>query len=225
MTTSPVVQTDMKWPGIVLIVTGMLAALVMMVHPAAEGGTTQARLQSLARISSTSLHVHMAMIAFIIALWLSLAYTARAWWDSGPVWLASRLYAMGAIAMVSAALISGFVLGAYLDRTLPVASVQDVVPSALLLFSANQVLAGFGMILMSLSILLWSGVLMRQGAWLARACGGYGLCLGVVCLALYALGKLALDVHGMMAVVFGQSVWYVLFGAWLIRHGIPTRSR
>lgn len=217
MTTPSVFRSDMKGPGIVLIVTGVLAALVMLFHPAAEGGTTQARLQSLARISSASLHVHLAMIAFIITLWLSLAYTARCWWGSGAVWVASRLYTMGAIAMVGAALISGFVLGTYLDRTMPVASVQDVLPSALLLFSANQVLAGFGMILMSLSILIWSVVLLRQGAHVARACGGYGLLLGVVSLAMYAMGKLALDVDGMMAVVFGQSLWYCLFGAWLIR--------
>jgi hypothetical protein len=217
MTTLTPARTTVVLPGITLISTGVLAAVVMMFHPEAQGADIEARLNSLAAISSLSMHVHLAMIVFVISIWLSLAYAARIWPTSGWVWAASRVYAIGAGAMLGAALISGFVIGMYLNRILPaIPAVEQALPSALLAFSANQVLAGFATVLMSLAILLWSAEMVRHRQLLARACGVYGIVAGLLCIVAYAGGMLSLNAGGMTVVVFAHAVWYCLLGIWLI---------
>ncbi|RDZ28155.1 hypothetical protein [Lysobacter silvisoli] len=212
-----------RLPAFVLIAAGALSALTMAFHPAAEGTDAQARLHSLAAISSLSLHVHLAMIGFVVAQWLSLAYLTRLWPASGWVWLAARLYAIGAGAMLGAALVSGFVTGAYLGRALPaVSSAQEALPPVLLAYSANQALAGFGTVFISLAILLWSARLIHGPGRLARLCGAYGIVAGALCVAAYAGGVLTLDVAGMTAVVGAHGVWFCLLGACALRRDRRT---
>ncbi|KRA54488.1 hypothetical protein ASD77_07765 [Pseudoxanthomonas sp. Root65] len=204
--------------GLLLIASGVLAPLIMIFHPTAQGADMAARLVSLTEISSLSRHVHLAMIACIVALWLSLTHLARCWPGSGGVGAAARLYALGAVAMLGAALISGFLIGDYLQRVMPlIPHAEDALPSVLLAFSANQVLAGFGMLGMSAGIALWSVAMLRQSGPLAIACGAYGVIAGLLCLIGYAAGWIALDVTGMTFVVVAQSLWYCLLGLWVVR--------
>ncbi len=217
MSTFTHTRNTLVLPGITLISAGVLAAAVMMLHPEASGAGAEARLQSLVAISSLSMHVHLAMIVFTIAVWLSLAYAVRAWPASGWVWAASRLYSIAAVAMLGAALISGFVMGAYLSRALPaVPAIEYALPSALLAFSANQVLAGFSTVLMSLAILLWSAEVVRHRQLLARVCGIYGITAGTMCIVVYSGGMLSLNASGMTVVVFVHAIWYCLLGSWLV---------
>lgn len=205
-------------PALVLIGAGASTMLAMAFHPSAYGADTQARLQHLAEMSPLSLHVHMAMIAFIVALWCSLAYLARRWPSSAWVWLAMRLYALGASAMLGAALISGFITGAYVGRMLSLAaSAKEMLPPVLLAYSANQALAGFGTVFLSLAIVLWSVALVRGPDRYAHACGVYGIVAGALCLIAYAGRLLSLDVTGMTAVVVAHGVWYGLLGVWALR--------
>lgn len=83
--------------GALLIASGILAPLIMIVHPTAEVGDVAARLTSLTETSSLSRHIHLAMI---VALWLSLAHLARRWPGSSLVWAATQLYALSAAAML-----------------------------------------------------------------------------------------------------------------------------
>ncbi|HVI57906.1 MAG TPA: hypothetical protein VM619_03395 [Luteimonas sp.] len=214
-------RTTATWlPAIVLIAAGVAAAGVMAFHPTAQGMDAEARLHSLAAISPLSMHVHMAMIACVVGVWLAVAYIARSSPPSGWIWLADRLYALGAIAMLGAALVNGFVTGAYLERALPqVTEARDALPSVLLAFSANQALAGFGTLFMSAAIAAWSLALLRMPGRLARACGAYGLCAGAACVVVYAAGRLSLDVAGMTAVVVAHGAWYCLLGIWSLRSG------
>ena len=205
-------------PGLLLIASGVLAPLIMVFHPTAQGPDVATRLVSLSEISSLSRHVHLAMIVCVIGLWLSLAYVARRLPGSGWVWTAVRLYALGALAMLGAALISGFLIGEYLGRALPLMrSPEDALPSVLLAFSANQILAGIGTLLMSAGIALWSVAMVRERGWLAAACGYYGLVAALACIVGYATGAISLDVAGMTAVVIAQSLWSCLLGAWVVR--------
>jgi hypothetical protein len=208
-----------RLPALVLIGAGIAGALVMAFHPSAHGTGVEARLHGLAAISPLAMHVHMAMIACVVAVWLALAWIARQS-PSGWVWLAARLYALGAAAMVGAALLYGFITGAYLGRALPaVATAMDALPPVLLAFSANQVLAGFGTLVMSAAIVAWSVALVRMPGRLARVCGVYGIGAGWACIVAYASGLLSLDVAGMMAVVVAHGAWYCLLGLWSLRGG------
>lgn len=204
--------------GMLLIASGVVAPLVMVFRPAAQGADVAARLISLTDISPLSRHVHLAMIVCIVALWLSLAGLARRWSGNAVVWAAARLYALGAAAMLAAALISGFLVGDYLQRVLPLLPrTEDALPSVMLAFSANQVLAGFGTLGMSAGIVLWSAAMVRQPGPLALACGAYGAITGLLCLLGYATGMISLDVAGMSFVVAAQSLWYLLLGLWVVR--------
>lgn len=216
-------MTSSRVPGAVLsaallITSGILAPLIMIFHPAAQGADMAARLTSLMEISSLSRHVHLAVIVCIVVLWFSLAHLARCWPGSGWVWTAVRLYALGAAAMLGAALISGFLIGDHLQRIVPlIPRIEDALPSVLLAFSANQVLAGLGTLGMSAGIALWSVAMLRQPGPLAIASGAYGVIAGLLCLIGYATGMVSLDVPGMTFVVVAQSLWYCLVGVWILR--------
>lgn len=212
-------------PGLVLIIGGLLGPLVMIFHPAAQGADVAARLNSLTEISSLSRHVHLAIILCIVALWLSLAWLARRWSENGWVWTALRLYALGAAAMLGAGLISGFLVAQYLQRVIPVLpATEDALPTVLLAFSANQVLAGFGTLFMSAGILLWSIAMLRQRGRLAIVCGCYGVLAGLLCLIGYAVGAITLNVAGMTFVVVAQCLWYCLLGLWAARDAGNTTT-
>jgi hypothetical protein len=202
-----------------LIASGVLTPLIMIFHPTARGADIATRLASLTEISSLSRHVHLAMILCIVALWLSLAHLARRWPDDGRVWVALRLYALGAASMLGAALVSGFLIGDYLRRLLPrIPNAEDALPSVLLAFSTNQLLAGVGTLSMSAGIVLWSAAMLRQRGALAIACGVYGAFAGLLCLIGHATGMIALDVPGMTFVVVAHSLWYCLLGLWVVRN-------
>lgn len=227
MTTTSSRATGAVLSGMLLIASGVLAPLIMIFHPAAQGADMASRLTSLTEISALSRHVHLAMIMCIVALWLSLAHLARRWQDNGWVWTAIRVYALGAAAMLGAALISGFLIGDYLQRVLPlIPRTEGALPSVLLAFSANQVLAGFGTLGMSAGIVLWSIAMLRQAGPLATTCGACGAIAGLLCLIGYATGLISLDVPGMTFVVVAQSLWYCLLGLWVLRAspGIATAT-
>lgn len=97
-------------------------------------------------------------------------------------------------------------------------------PSALLAFSANQLLAGIGTLLMSAGIALWSLAMRREPGRLASVTACYGVIAGLACLIGYATGMLRLDVSGMTFVVVAQSVWYCLLGAWAIRNAVTATT-
>ena len=211
-------STDTLVPGLSLIAAGALAALVMLVHPTAHGVDMAGRLCSLSEISSLSRHVHLAMILCVVVLWLSLASLARRRPASGWVAAAVHLYALGAVALLGAALVSGLLLAAYLHRPLPhMARAEDALAPVLLAFSANQLLAGAGTLLMSAGLALWSVPMLRDRSRPARTCGGYGILAGLLCGLGYAIGRIPLDVPGMTLVVVAHGLWYCLLGAWALR--------
>lgn len=211
-----------RFPALVLVVAGLLAMAVMAWHPHASGADPRARLQALAALSSLSLHVHLAMIVLLLAQTLALAWVARIWADSGWVWLALRLYVLGAGAMLGAALINGFVVAAYLRQAFAgMATPEHAWPAVWLAFAANQALAGLGTVLMSLAIAGWSVPLIRARNRWAKACGGYGLLAGVACLLAFVGGWLSLNVAGMTWVVVAHGGWVYLLGAYLLVRDTP----
>lgn len=221
----PQPRSTTRWPALILLLSGIGGALVMAFHPAAQGVNAEARLHGLVTISALSRHVHMAMIAFVISVWFALAYLARQLPSSGRIWLAVRLYSVGASAMLGAALISGFIIGGYLQRVLRTATAaQDALPSVLLAFSANQVLAGLGTLLTSAAITIWSMDMVRMHSSLGRACGVYGIGMGAACVLAYAMGFLSLDVAGMSTVVAAHGVWYFLLAITLLRRSHSSRT-
>jgi hypothetical protein len=201
----------------VLIGAAALQCAAMVFHPTSHGSSATERVASIAAQAALSAHVHGLLILLMLAVWMALAHYAS---ERGAAWArcAGRLYALGVAAMVGAALVSGFVAGHFAVRALRAgAAVVDMAPVVLLFAtSLNQVLAGFGTVLLSCSIVVWSMDLWRVNVPLARLAAVYGVLAGLACCIAY-LGGLRLDVAGMSAVVLAHALWYALLGAVLLR--------
>jgi hypothetical protein len=214
MPVSSAVKPQSALAGTTLIVVGIIQVIAMLFHPHANGADAPVRLVSLAEISPLSMHVHLIMIVAIIASWLALSHGSRQWPSPGWAWLAERLYRTGASAMIGAALINGFAVGNYARWVLRAADadMNVAVNVATFAFSLNQVLAGFGTLLMSLGVLAWSIGLRHGTGRLAKIASVYGVIAGAACCLVYASGLIRLDVQGMAMIVAAHAVWYVLAG-------------
>lgn len=208
-----------RLPAIVLLAASLLEILAMAFHPTARGFGTQAWLDDVVAISMLSLHVHMAMIALVIATWLALSWALRDVGSLALSWAAGKLYGLGVGAMTGAALVNGFATGDYARRMLRMDDLDVAASLSTMTFahSLNQALAGFGTVVLSCALVAWSINLARGPGRLAKIAGFYGLVAGAACCIAYASGALRLDVHGMMAVVVVQAVWCVLVAGSLLR--------
>lgn len=205
----------LKIASATLITATAMAVLAMSHHPTAHGDTTGEWVGNMARVGALSRAVHAAMIGTVIAIWLALDAWSDARGGRGGVRVAARLYSLGALAMIGAALVNGFILDSLASRALADGpeAMQDVAQLVPLLWALNQTLAGFGVLAMCGGIAAWSVDLWRVPGGLARVTAGYGLLMTLVACGAYALGLFHLDVRGMGAVVVVQGVWYVLLGA------------
>ena len=205
----------LKIAGATLITASVLAVLAMSHHPTAHGDTSTQWVSELARIGPLSRAVHAAMIATVVAIWLALDAWSDARGDRGPVRVAGRLYGLGALAMIAAALINGFAVDSLAARALAggLEDVADAVRVIPLTWALNQTLAGFGVFAMCGAIAAWSLDLWRVPGTLARLAAALGVLIALTTSGAFALGLFQLDVRGMGAVVVAQGVWYVVMGA------------
>ena len=212
MTDSP---RTLRIAGATLVTASALAVLAMSHHPTAHGGTGAEWVSDMARVGGLSRGVHAAMIATVVAIWLALDAWSQARGGRGAVRVAVKIYGLGALAMIGAALINGFAVDSLAARALAggLDAVDDAVRVVPLTWALNQTLAGFGVFAMCGGIAAWSLDLWRVRGTLARLTAGYGVLMALVTCGAFALGLFHLDVRGMGAVVVAQALWYVLAGA------------
>jgi hypothetical protein len=125
--------------GGTLIGASALSLLAMSHHPTAHGMTDELWVADLVRIGALSRPVHGGMIVCVIALWLALAEWTT-WRGSALARIAEKLYGLGAIAMIGAALINGFAIDHFASNALregpdALLAAADVMPLA---WSLNQ---------------------------------------------------------------------------------------
>ncbi|TNJ33932.1 hypothetical protein E1B00_11435 [Arenimonas terrae] len=155
----------------------------------------------------------------MIALWLALAEWT-AWRGTALARIAEKLYGLGAIAMIGAALINGFAIDHYASSALQGGpdALRDAARVMPLAWSLNQTLAGFGVFALSGGIVAWSIDLWRGPGVLARVAATYGVVVMLGLCATFAFSAFELDVTGMAAVVLAQAFWYVTTGIVSWRH-------
>jgi hypothetical protein len=112
--------------------------------------TEELWVADLVRIGALSRPVHAGMIVCVIALWLALAEWS-AWRGSALARIAEKLYGLGAIAMIGAALINGFAIDHLANNALQdgAEGLRDAARVIPLAWSLNQTLAGFGVFALS----------------------------------------------------------------------------
>lgn len=216
-TANEVPNGEARIAGIVLVAATLLSILMMAHHPTASTHDAASLAADIAGTATLSRVVHGVLIALVgFELYAFVVFSGRIAPGASAARAAIVAYAIGAGAMIGAALISGFVvssLGVYYASATDPAPFADF---ARVCMAGNQALAKLGVIAMSTAIVLWAIALLHDRArnrWLAIVGFLAGLAPAIALLA----GAIRLDVHGMMLVVVGQAIWNLAAGTALIR--------
>ena len=203
--------------GIVLVATTLLSILMMAHHPTASTHEPASLAADLAGKATLSRVVHGALIAMIgLELYAFVVFAGRIANGRSAARAGLVAYAIGAGAMMGAALISGFVMSSLAAYYAGAADPAPFVDFARLSMTGNQALANLGVFAMSTAIVLWSIALLHdraRGRWLAIV----GFVTGLAPAIALAAGAIRLDVHGMLLVVVAQAVWNLAAGIEMIR--------
>ena len=161
--------------------------------------------------------VHGGMIIFVMIYYFALSALTKQLGDAKPaVRGAQTLFGAATIAMVGAALVSGFVVPGLAEHFLDGNREELLRVQLRTLGETNQALAAFGSVCYGAAIFLWSLQLLGLKG-LARITGMVGIPAGLVTSIGVATDHLELGVHGMTLVVVIMGVWFLLIAALLTR--------
>jgi hypothetical protein len=204
--------------GLILISAALASVTAAAHHPVIKA---QGRDDLFAQIRESAVAdrlVHGALIVCTIALLFALfRFAQRLGTQRTTVLLGLISYVFGAAAMISAALIDGFLAPEIGSSYLRAASNTPDDGVALLRFCsiAIQVFTKTGVIAVSVAILLWSAALIRAGRepLLAAVVG-----VAVVLLQVYVFmhSGPAITAHTIIPIVVSMAVWYFAIGLLLI---------
>jgi len=200
--------------GGLALIGGTLAGLVTMAfHP-----TGHALAGDFARVAPVNRMVHSLAIAGTIATFYGLVRLSRQLRSENSLSDAALAsYGFGAIAVMFAAIASGFiqtdiaaiVLEAGGDAQALYEPVRDFA------WAFNQACTKVFVVTASVGIALWSAAMLRERAF-GRGIGMTGILVGVTAAAA-ALAGLRMDIHGFGAIVLGHGIWLTWTGARLLK--------
>lgn len=206
--------------GILLVGASVLEVAAMAHHPSVTSSNNIAQaFEQIARLSDLSGLIHGLLIGLMLAVFYVFTEFCRRRGMAAPTVRAGLIaYMIGVLAMIGAAMMSGFVI-TQIASLAPHTTEADLRISGQLLILCsvlNRTFASLGVVLMSAGILLWSLDLLRSPrlAWLV---GIFGLLVGLLPAGALVLGALHLNVYGMSLVVLLQSAWNIGVGLLLMR--------
>jgi hypothetical protein len=202
-----------------LLIAGAAAGVVVMaLHPTAHGLMDSDAGAHLARLN---VMVHSLALAATPMVFLGLLGLRRRLGSSDLATAALVAYGWGCVAVMSAAVASGFVAPGVIARI--VAADGSKIPDAFLMYTGllNRGFAKVWVVATWTGVLLFAATILRSGR-LARAAGVVGVVVSAVVLLLFFVGHLTLDLHGFGIMTFAQSVWLISIGILLCRDGGET---
>jgi hypothetical protein len=208
--------------GTLLIAGALLGVVVMALHPTGQG--LAADFQRQARLGAM---VHGVAIADIPVVFLGLLGLWRRLGGARGATAGLVAYAWSGVAVLSAAVMSGFVSTNLIGRAM-----QAEDPAARTLYHAlaetsylmNQGYAKVFFVASCLAILFFSCSILATRR-LAAAAGAAGVVIASLLLLLHAVGHLTMDVHGFGAMTIAQSLWFVAVGVLLCRDAPGAATR
>lgn len=196
------------------LIGGTLAGLVTMAfHP-----TGHALLGDFARVAPVNRTVHGLAIAGTIATFFGLLRLARLLETPKALTDAALVsYGFGAVAVMFAAIASGFistdiaaiVLEGGTDARTTYEPVLDFT------WAFNQACTKVFVVTASVGIGLWSVAMLREPEF-GRAIGITGIVIGFAA-AIATFAGLRMDIHGFGAIVLGHGIWLTWTGVRLLR--------
>ncbi len=201
--------------GTLMILGALSGAFALALHPTAhdilnpDTGAAQARLGVL---------VHSVAIAGLPVLFLGFLAMARRLGPSNLTTAALVFWGFGGVAVLSAAVASGFVATDLFRRVVaepgPTGDLYHLLGSYTGML--NQGYARVNVVAAAVAILLWSAAIIRSGR-MSVASGWAGAVVGLTVLAGFFSGHLQLDVHGFGLITFLESGWMIWLGVQLWR--------
>ena len=200
--------TEERRAATALLVGVVAPLLIMGMHPTGAditiGGARLVLINHM--VHGVSLAAQPVVFLGLLGLWRSLR--------SDVATAALVFYAFGIVAILSAAVLSGFVA-------------SEVVADRPLLFYTGQLNQGFAKVsvaAMGASLVLWGAALWRVGGF-ARWPAGAGVIVGAVLALGIVTGWLRLTVVGIVVVTLLEGIWIILVAAHLLRRGEGFHGR
>jgi hypothetical protein len=199
--------TQERRAAIALLIGVFAPLLIMGMHPTGSGLTSGgARLVMINHlVHGVSLAAQPVVFLGLLGLWRSLR--------SDVATAALVFYGFGIVAILSAAVLSGFVA-------------PEVVADRPLLHYTGELNQGFAKVsvaAMGASLILWGAALWRIGGF-ARLPAVAGVIAGAVLALGIVTGWLRLTVVGIVVVTLLQGIWIILVAAHLLREGSHGRD-
>jgi len=195
--------TEERRAAIALLIGVIAPLLIMGMHPTGAditiGGARLVMINHM--VHGVSLAAQPVVFLGLLGLWRSLR--------SDVATAALVFYAFGIVAILSAAVLSGFVA-------------PEVVAERPLLFYTGQLNQGFAKVSVAAigaSLILW-GVALR----FARLPAAAGVIIGAVLVLGVLTGWLHLSASGIVIVTLLQAIWIILVAALLLRGGFNGRD-
>ena len=199
--------------GLALIGGPLAGAVTMAFHP-----TGHALLRDFERVASINRAVHALAIVGTITTVYGLVGLTRLFEDRRSLVNAALVsYGFGAIAVMFAAIASGFIGTELAAQVLQGGDAARVTYEALLVYNYafNQASTKVFVVAASFGISLWSVAMLRDPRF-GSALGITGLVVGAAATAATIAG-LPMNIHGFGAIVLGHGVWLIWTGVKLSR--------
>ena len=195
------------------LIGGTLAGLVTMAnHP-----TGNALRENFERVAMMNRAVHSLAIAGTIVTLFGLVRLSRAFGDRRALADAALVsYGFGAVAVMFAAIASGFIGTELTALALEAGDAGRTMYDPVLDYNwaFNQACTKVFVVTASVGIGLWSVAMLGHPGF-GRALGGTGILVGVA--ATFAtIAGMPMNIHGFGAIVLGHGIWLVWTGAKLI---------
>ena len=202
-----------------MLAASLLEVLGMAHHPSVQISDISQAVEQIAKFSTLSAVVHGVLITLMLLIAYGFVDFAVRRGLHRPLIRAGAIgYGCGVMAMIGAALVSGFIITG-MASLMPHATVVDLQINRQLLLLCrvlNQACADFAVVAMSAGIVCWSLDLCRDSGS-RRTVGLLGCLVGLVPAIALVFGRIHLDVRGMTEVVAVQAAWNVAVAVLMVR--------
>jgi hypothetical protein len=208
----PVIQPYAAKPGAagaILLAATLLEVLAMAHHPSVHTPDVAAAVQQIGQLAKLSAWVHGVVLSAMLCIaYGMLEFTLRRGWSRPWIRAGSIAYGSGALVMIGAGLVSGFILPGLAAATPHVSAIDLAINAQLLVLcrELNQSCANFATVAMSAGMLCWSLDLLGERGRV-RWLGILGVLTSVLPATLLVSGALRLNVQGMSEVVWLWALW------------------
>lgn len=199
-----------------LLGLSILANLAMAHHPYITVSDPQGKIEQMTQIAPLTTYVHGVLMLVVLAyMWLFTLYGAL---KNTPInWLGSGVFVVGGLALLGAALISGFLSPALmLDTKINTPEQLAIFKfQSHLMWQSNQIMANAGTLAWLCALICWSSTMLRDDK-LTRWVGLIGLVIGSAGLLGIITGKWHLNVKGMSLIVLATTTWFCALAGCLL---------